>query len=124
MSDFSVSHCINSSTTCLEFGFKSNDGSTLSKWGDESLVSMVVSPNPVKDHLKIELELPASGLVRMEVFNTRGQLVKVFEEEEASKGHYQKSWDLDSTISSGIYIIRAYTAFGDLNRKFIVLSNR
>ncbi len=67
-------------------------------------------PNPFNSNTVISYTLKRRSVIRLEVFNIGGQLVKILSDEEQAAGTHQISWDgRDSSgqsVSSGIYIYR------------------
>ncbi len=67
-------------------------------------------PNPFNPNTIISFSLPSSGNVKLEIFNSLGQLVWVKEENELSAGYQKILWKGNNMqglhISSGIYIYR------------------
>jgi PKD repeat protein len=65
-------------------------------------------PNPFNPDTKIQFTLPNTCPVRINVFNTRGQLVRVLMNETKSTGRYTVEWDgrdeRGAQMSSGIYV--------------------
>jgi hypothetical protein len=62
-------------------------------------------PNPFNPTTKIHFTLPADGNVKISVFNTAGQLVKVLINEFKNTGTHSVSFD-GSSFSSGVYFYR------------------
>ncbi|UCE17352.1 MAG: T9SS type A sorting domain-containing protein, partial [Gemmatimonadota bacterium] len=62
-------------------------------------------PNPFNPVTTIEYSLPRTSEIRLEVYNTLGQLVKVLADGEQEAGHHTVQWDA-SDMSSGIYFYR------------------
>ena len=69
-----------------------------------------VAPNPTRDIARIEFSLPKSGNIRLEVYDTRGQLVRLISEGHHEAGTYRDQWDgineLNRSVPSGMYYIR------------------
>ena len=62
-------------------------------------------PNPFNPVTQIDFSIPSSGAVRLSVFNTLGQLVKVLVEETRQAGHHSVTFDA-SEFSTGLYLYR------------------
>jgi len=85
-----------------------------------------VSPNPMRDLLRVEYQMPAGGGVLMaRVYNIRGQLVTAIESESPEAGLHTLAWDATDNagnkVAPGMYICRL--TFGDyrVSRKVVVL---
>ena len=67
-------------------------------------------PNPFNPETTIEFNVPSDGFVKIEVFNTAGQLVVSLVDEELSAGSYRTTWDAvdlsGKQVSSGVYFYR------------------
>ena len=67
-------------------------------------LKLAAYPNPVEDNLKLELESPWSGEVRLEILNSWGQIVK---EERTHKSSSLLSHNIHlADIPAGMYIIK------------------
>ncbi|MEQ9308390.1 MAG: phosphodiester glycosidase family protein [Balneolaceae bacterium] len=62
-------------------------------------------PNPFNPSTNISYQLPASGQVKVEVFNINGQLIKTLFNGRQGSGNYQHTWDA-TNISSGVYFVK------------------
>ena len=71
-----------------------------------------VYPNPFKDSGTLDFHLARSGRVKIELYDVRGQLVKVIIDETRSPGRHQISLDRSNSIglslSSGLYIYKMW----------------
>ena len=67
-------------------------------------------PNPFNPETTIEFNVPSDGFVKIEVFNTAGQMVMSLVDEELSAGSYRTTWDAvdlsGRQVSSGVYFYR------------------
>lgn len=67
-------------------------------------------PNPARDRVWLTYCLEGERLIRLEVYNVQGQLVRVIEEGVREAGGHRASWDCrdarGSRVSSGIYLVR------------------
>ncbi|MBI5806544.1 M28 family peptidase [candidate division TA06 bacterium] len=83
------------------------------------------SPNPFKNQTSISYQLPKSGMVKLNIYNIAGQLVKTLVSGEQAAGSYAVKWDrLDSKnrqVSAGVYIYHLSTDGKTQSRKMIVL---
>lgn len=82
-------------------------------------------PNPFNPETRINYELPTTSLVKIVVFNLRGQLVRTLLDAKQSAGRYTVSWDgtTDQGIpmASGVYLLRM-TAGEFLNVRKMLLT--
>ena len=67
-------------------------------------------PNPFNPRTSIQFSVPELALVRIEVFNLQGQLIRTLLEELKFSGEHRVIWNGDDqsgqTVSSGIYVAR------------------
>lgn len=67
-------------------------------------------PNPFNPTTTIAFSLPEEGVVRLSVYNIRGQLVKELINESMTRGFHKVVWDgrdnRNRSVSSGLYFIR------------------
>ena len=82
-------------------------------------------PNPFNPTTKINFQLPAKELVRIEVFNSLGEKVKTLVNSEFAPGYHSIQWDgrdgKGSTISSGVYFYQMQAGEYISTRKMIYL---
>ena len=77
-------------------------------------------PNPFNPSTLIEYRLPRDGRVRLEVFNTEGQLVEVLADGMRRAGAHVASWDAAGR-SSGVYFYRFWTEGFSETRKMLLV---
>jgi len=66
-------------------------------------------PNPFNPETTIEFSVPADGHVKVDVYNTAGQLVSSLVDKNLSAGSYKTTWDAmtqNGQASSGVYFYR------------------
>ena len=67
-------------------------------------------PNPFNPETTIEFGLPTDGYVKVDVYNTAGQLVNSLVDKDLSAGAYKTTWDAmteeGQQVSSGVYFYR------------------
>ncbi|GJM32851.1 MAG: hypothetical protein DHS20C18_18520 [Saprospiraceae bacterium] len=67
-------------------------------------------PNPMRENGQVEIALPTSGKVDLEVFDLRGRLINSWVKEKMNAGFHQVQIDTNNTlgfkIPSGIYILK------------------
>lgn len=96
-------HSVNSNTVCitvLPVGIEEKN-SELPK--DYALYQNY--PNPFNPSTKIEYSLPKESKVKIEIYNSLGQMVKLLTDEVKSAGHYQVNFN-GTSFASGVYIFR------------------
>lgn len=89
-----------------------SDGSTSVGELDNSHVS--VFPNPVSDNLHLQMNVPSTELVNIEIQNIEGKAVKVLGAQVISEGEYFNSFYVGD-ISSGVYVLKATSNNGVVN---------
>ncbi len=76
-------------------------------------------PNPFNPSTEIEFDLPEASSVKLQVFNTLGQIVTTLVNERRAAGHYNVLWNA-SDVATGLYIYRI-EANGFVDSKKMVL---
>jgi len=73
-------------------------------------------PNPFNPATNLGMELTTSGLVRVEIFDTRGRRVRVLADGYLAGGPHTWRWDgrndAGRELPSGSYLLRAITPDG------------
>ena len=82
-------------------------------------------PNPFNPSTKIEYSLPKAGNVKIEIYNSLGQLVNVLENSFRNAGKYNLVWNgnnsIGNPVSSGIYFYRMSTEGFTLVKKMVLM---
>ncbi len=82
-------------------------------------------PNPFNPTTTIKVELPSAMKVRLDIFNTRGQIVCTLVDEEYAAGIHNLVWDAmdgqGQKAPSGIYYYRLKTERTTLVKKLLLL---
>jgi len=82
-------------------------------------------PNPFNPSTTISYAIDHPCVVRLEVFNSRGQLVRSITENHNQPGFYSKIWDgksdLGVSVGSGIYLYRMSAGSFSSTKRFIML---
>ncbi len=82
-------------------------------------------PNPFNPTTTIALSLPTPGDVVINIYNTRGQLVKSLLNERLSAGDHEVTWDgmneMGTPVSSGIYLYRISNGKEIISHKMVML---
>ncbi|MEJ2196398.1 MAG: T9SS type A sorting domain-containing protein, partial [Ignavibacteriaceae bacterium] len=82
-------------------------------------------PNPFNPNTMISYSLPVRGQVKILIYNTLGQQVRVLINEEQEAGQYNIEWnsrnDHNQSLSSGIYILRMEVADFAKDKKIVLL---
>jgi len=67
-------------------------------------------PNPFNPSTTIRFDVPRTSRVRVEIYNLRGERIRVLRDETYSAGHHGALWDgkddRGSGIASGVYLVR------------------
>ena len=77
-------------------------------------------PNPFNPETIIKYQLPAAGLVNLNVYNTLGQKVAMLVNEHKPAGTYEVTFDA-THLASGVYIYRLTTNSGFSQTKKMIL---
>jgi len=94
----------------------------------DEVISPVISsvkayPNPFGQQARLEFDIKAPTLVKVAIFNLRGQKIRELFKGDLSSGSHQLEWDgLDASgisVSNGIYLYRIDTAGRHLSGKLI-----
>lgn len=82
-------------------------------------------PNPFNPSTSIRFSIPERNLVKIRVFNARGQLVRNLLDDIREKGQHTIVWDgkdgFGCSVSSGIYFIRLASGGQGATRKVMLL---
>lgn len=82
-------------------------------------------PNPFNPHTSISYDLKEKSDVRLNIYNTKGQLVRKLVDEPQSAGHHLIVWNgIDSTgqkVSSGLYLYKIQSGNYSATRKMIMM---
>ncbi len=84
-----------------------------------------LAPNPVRGEARFAFALPATGPVRLEVFDLAGRSVRVLLDGTIQAQRYHFGWDVRDgngrVVPPGIYLARLGSAAGSITRRFAVL---
>jgi hypothetical protein len=82
-------------------------------------------PNPFNPSTTIRYAIDHASEVHLEIFNSRGQLVRRFTENHSQPGFYQKIWDGKNdqgvSVGSGIYLYRMQAGTYSSTRRVVML---
>jgi hypothetical protein len=82
-------------------------------------------PNPFNPATKISFNLDRAGQARLEIFNARGQLVRVLADESLPAGTHELTWqgrtDSGQQAASGTYFYRLVTDDETVTRKMMLV---
>ena len=85
-------------------------------------------PNPFNPSTVIPYQLPASGHVRLEVFNVLGQRLATLVDEEQSAGAYTAPWDATDAagraVGAGVYIYRLSSGGQTESRRMVLVDGQ
>lgn len=77
-------------------------------------------PNPFNPSTTIQFSIPEQSFVRLEVFNTLGEIISTLVSEELNTGNYKYEWNAKN-LSSGIYLYRLQIATFSTCKKMILI---
>ncbi|MCK4578000.1 MAG: S8 family peptidase, partial [Candidatus Marinimicrobia bacterium] len=77
-------------------------------------------PNPFNPNTRIKYQLPVPGQVRLELFNIRGQSVKVLVDDYKIAGYYEVLFR-STGLASGLYLYRMTAPGFSMQHKLIIL---
>jgi hypothetical protein len=83
------------------------------------------SPNPFNPETYICFEMPEPAPVRLDVFDTRGRLIRTLVREFKQKGSFQVTWDgfddRGNQMTSGVYLVRLNTKNHTFTKKMVLV---
>lgn len=84
-----------------------------------------LAPNPVRGEARFAFALPATGPVRLEVFDLAGRSVRVLLDGTLQAQRYHFGWDVRDAngraVPPGVYLALLRSATGSITRRFAVL---
>ncbi len=84
---------------------------------------VTVSPNPFRDALTIDYNLPGESHVNLVVYDLNGMVVRQLVNENQTEGTHRIVWDAlnskGNNLHSGMYILKMESAFGNEITKII-----
>ncbi len=82
-------------------------------------------PNPFNPSTTISYQLPASGPVRLDIYNVRGQLVRTLIDAEQEAGYHSVVWNgtdnAGQSVASGIYFYRLSSPAQTLGKRMLLM---
>ena len=82
-------------------------------------------PNPFNPTTVIGYDLPAATRVRLHVFDTEGNLVRILVDADEQPGHHQANWDgrdrRGNRVTSGVYFYRLSAARNQATKRLVML---
>ena len=82
-------------------------------------------PNPFNASTTIRYNIPKNGDVRINIYNTKGQLVKTLIDEYKTKGNYQIVWNgkdgNGNSVSSSLYFLQITDVRNAQTHKMLLL---
>ena len=95
--------------------------------GDAALAKLafaVPSPNPADVRTTLQYTLPRAGVVRMEIYDASGRLVRELASGTREAGPHAEAWNLRDasgrSVGAGLYFARLKTEFGTMVRRVAV----
>ncbi len=80
-------------------------------------------PNPLFSGTSIAFGVPSRALVRLEIYNMQGQVVRVLVDDELDLGRYEQQWNgrdrAGRQVASGVYLIRLHVGNQILHGKLL-----
>ena len=87
--------------------------------------SLAVYPNPFNPSTTVSFDIPASGPVRVDIYDTRGRLVRRLLDTSLGAGRHQVVWDGRDTagrqLASGVYLMQLRSRMHQQIRKVTLL---
>jgi plastocyanin len=80
-----------------------------------------VYPNPVVDHLNIQIDFPQSSTFEVTLFDTRGKMVSGLIPKSQVSGMFSQSFNFSNQLTPGIYILKLSVGKVNSYKKIIVL---
>lgn len=100
------------------FRFTTKDAVSVND-GELTGFDIQINPNPVVDNAKLDIQIPESGRVVLEIYNLMGGKVQTVFDKTLTEGIH--SFDLNlNEYSSGAYIIKASNGKEEIQGKFII----
>jgi hypothetical protein len=88
-------------------------------------LGVLLSPNPSRESAAIELVMPAPGDLRLEIYDTRGRLVRTLIDGQMTSGPVRLEWngqdDSGRRTSPGVYVCRVSVAGQEDTRKMVLI---
>lgn len=82
-------------------------------------------PNPFNPTTSISFQLPSAQRASLEIFNVKGQRVKLLADQEFAAGSHTLVWnatdDRNQALASGMYFYRISSPAGTLTRKMVLM---
>lgn len=77
-------------------------------------------PNPFNPSTTIQFSIPEHAFVKLEVFNTLGEKISTFVQEELNAGNYKYEWNAEN-LSSGVYLYHLQSGGFIQSKKLVLL---
>ena len=77
-------------------------------------------PNPFNPVLNIDFEINQAGLVKVEISDITGAIVKIVYDGYMTMGKHQKSWNSEN-LPSGLYLVSLQAGGNSLTKKVVLL---
>ncbi|NOR88161.1 MAG: T9SS type A sorting domain-containing protein, partial [Bacteroidales bacterium] len=89
----------------------------------QNKISISSHPNPFRSETTISYSIPSANRVRIEIYNTQGEIIKTLVNKYQNKGNYSFAWnkESESSIEAGIYFCRITTGKFSSIEKMIIL---
>lgn len=110
---------------CYEFGLATNVESTEDKDVPQSYSLEQNYPNPFNPSTYIEFSVPTRTFVKVEIYNTLGQMIRTLTAQELESGNHIIVWDgknnFNQNVSTGVYFYRISTEDYSSTKKMVLL---
>ena len=71
----------------------------------ESQILIKGYPNPFNNGIRLDIGIPENDLYSIDIYNLSGQKIKTLFEGNINGGNHSYKWEVDTTISSGLYFL-------------------
>ncbi|MDD4667592.1 MAG: T9SS type A sorting domain-containing protein [Candidatus Cloacimonetes bacterium] len=89
------------------------------------LVALSNYPNPFNPSTTISYSIPEGGPVKLNIYNLKGQLIKVLINKEESSGDHSIMWDgrdrNGNIVAGGVYLYRLSTPGSSVSKKMLMM---
>ena len=90
-----------------------------------NLLLRSISPNPFNASVAISYEIPITGLVSLQIYNIRGELIKTLVNQYQNQGEYKITWDgtdqCEQMVASGVYLCKVTHEYIHQTKKMVLL---
>ena len=80
-----------------------------------------VYPNPIVDHLNIQINFPQTSTFEVTLYDTQGKMIKGLIPKSQVSGAFSQSFNFSNQLSPGIYIVKMTVDEVNSYRKIVVM---